>query len=304
MKINFFIIGAPKCGTTSLVEYLSGHPDIGFSLIKEPHYFSTDFPGYQVEQKYDSFLSTCFSQFENDKKLMYGEGSVFYLYSNVAIKNIMAYNPNAKFIVMLRNPIDLVYSLHAQLFFTSDENIESFPLAWNMCKTRRTQKEKIPRTCREPFFLQYDKMGKLGENIERFYNLVPKNQRKTIIFDDFIKDTQNVYNETIDFLGLENDGRTDFPQVNVNTAVHSQLVNIISRNPPLLLVNLANKIKARLGIKSLKIGSLLHYAKKINSIEVKRKSLQEQFRLELYKTFKSDLSKLETLIKTDLSHWR
>ncbi len=70
MQIDFFIIGAPKCGTTSLVEYLSSHPDVGFSHIKEPHYFSEDFPGYREVKDYESFISTCFSQFENDKKLM------------------------------------------------------------------------------------------------------------------------------------------------------------------------------------------------------------------------------------------
>lgn len=303
MQVDFFIIGAPKCGTTSLVEYLSSHPDIGFSQIKEPHYFSDDFPGYQEVKDYESFMSSCFSQYENDKKLMYGEGSVFYLYSDVAIKNILAYNPEAKFIVMIRNPIDLVYSLYAQLLFTSDENIDSFDKAWELCELRRSQKKKIPRTCREPFFLQYDKMGLLAKNVERFYKLVPENQRKTIIFDDFIQNTEKVYVEVIEFLGLQNDQRKDFPRVNANAKVHSQLLNIISRHPPKFLIDCADKIKAFFGIKSLMIGSLFHYAKQINKVEEKREPMQEDLRLEIFKCFESDIKKLEKLENTDFSHW-
>jgi hypothetical protein len=303
MKINFFIIGAPKCGTTSLVEYLSSHPSVGFSKIKEPHYFSTDFPGYQVKQDYESFISTCFP-FENEEKLMYGEGSVFYLHSAVAIKNIQDYNPNAKFIVMLRNPVDLVYSLHAQLLFTSDEKINSFSDAWEMCEARRSHNKDIPKTCREPFFLQYDKMGLLGENLERLYSIVPENQRKTIIFDDFITNTKQVYMETLSFLGLDYDGRDNFPQVNVNTKVYFQFINSISRYPPKFLVRITERIKKFLGIETLFIGSLLHYAKILNKVEIKREHLSEDFRLELYETFKEDIHKIENLVNVDLSHWR
>jgi hypothetical protein len=303
MKIDFFIIGAPKCGTTSLVEYLSSHPDIGFSKIKEPHYFSTDFPGYQVNQDYESFISTCFP-LENEEKLKYGEGSVFYLYSAVAVKNILDYNPNAKFIVMLRNPVDLVYSLHAQLLFTGDEKINSFSDAWKMCEIRRSQNKQIPKTCREPFFLQYDKMGLLGENLERLYSMVPEKQRKTIVFDDFITNTKQVYMETLSFLDLDYDGRDEFPQVNVNTKVYFQLINSIVRYPPKVLAWITERIKNFLGIETLFIGSLLHYAKTLNKVEIKREPLSEDFRLELHETFKEDIHKIEKLVNVDLSHWR
>jgi hypothetical protein len=303
MKIDFFIIGAPKCGTTSLVEYLSSHPDIYFSKIKEPHYFSTDFPGYQVKQDYESFISTCFP-FENENEMIYGEGSVFYLYSAVAIKNILNYNPNAKFIIMLRNPIDLVYSLHAQLLLTSDEKIISFSDAWKMCEIRRSHNKQISNTCREPLFLQYDKMGLLGQNLERFYNIVPENQRKTIIFDNFITNTKQVYEDTLSFLGLDYDGRDSFPRVNANTKVYSQIINSISRYPPEILVWITERIKKYLGIETLFIGSLLHYAKTINTIEIKREPLPESFRLELYDTFKEDIHKIEDLVNVNLSHWR
>ncbi|MCH9035408.1 MAG: sulfotransferase [Planctomycetes bacterium] len=41
-KPDFFIVGAPKCGTTSLYEYLRQHPEVFMSRIKEPHFFGRD----------------------------------------------------------------------------------------------------------------------------------------------------------------------------------------------------------------------------------------------------------------------
>ena len=106
---NFFIVGAPKCGTTALCEYLKYHPNVFMSTPKEPHYFAEDFERYRhvkTEDKYLALFGDC-----NDRHLMIGEASVFYLRSTRAVSLIRDFNPDAKIIVMLRNPVDMVYSL-------------------------------------------------------------------------------------------------------------------------------------------------------------------------------------------------
>ena len=111
---NFFIIGAPKCGTTALSEYLRTHPDVFFSEPKEPNYFNSDVVSKKLYYytSLEDYLEKCFSGAEGYKAV--GEGSVRYLSSAVAVDNILKLYPNAKFIIMLRNPVDLGYSLFHQ----------------------------------------------------------------------------------------------------------------------------------------------------------------------------------------------
>ena len=85
-KPNFFIVGAPKCGTTALASYLNEHSKIFVSNPKEPHYFATDFPRYRLYDSLKQYLDIF-----NDAKsenVAIGEASVFYMYSRGYKKNI------------------------------------------------------------------------------------------------------------------------------------------------------------------------------------------------------------------------
>ena len=126
-KPNFFIVGAPKCGTTALHEYLQHHPDAYLPYYKEPHYFGADLVGSR------------FLQFRNKPKRKYlklfrdvrgeariGESSPWYLASNAAAAEIHRYDPEAKIIIMLRNPIDMMYSMWSQFRYSGNEQIEFF----------------------------------------------------------------------------------------------------------------------------------------------------------------------------------
>src|SRR5271170_3647810 len=108
---EFFIIGAPKCGTTSLALYLARHRQIFIPTIKEPHYFLTDLrrPGRVSNQR---SYETLFKRAGAHHRIS-GEASVFYLLSRAAVPNILCFNPHAKFIVMVRSPLEMVVSLHA-----------------------------------------------------------------------------------------------------------------------------------------------------------------------------------------------
>ncbi len=102
-KPDFFIIGAPKCGTTALATYLAEHPNIQLSDPKEPHYFCKDLKagGPPVASDKD-YVRRFFPGLEESGASAAGEASVWYLYSDVAVRNILRFQPDAKFIVMLR----------------------------------------------------------------------------------------------------------------------------------------------------------------------------------------------------------
>ncbi|MBN2328224.1 MAG: sulfotransferase, partial [Candidatus Omnitrophica bacterium] len=167
-KPNFFIVGAPKCGTTALATYLSEHPQVYFSKPKEIHYFSTDFYDFGFKGTVNDYLANYFSKSINKQHLRIGEGSTWYLYSEKALENIFKFNKESKIIVMIRKPSDMVYSLHSQLLFSGFENISDFYEAWNMQDKRRGG-YNIPKWCKEKKFLLYGDIAKYSFQLERVY---------------------------------------------------------------------------------------------------------------------------------------
>ena len=106
MKVDFFIVGPPRCGSTSLSYYLSQNPSVCFANPKEPSYFSSDLEvGYDnLPTSIDEYHQRYYSHYNPNKHILVGEGSPIYLFSNVALENIRAYNPSAKLIALARHP--------------------------------------------------------------------------------------------------------------------------------------------------------------------------------------------------------
>jgi hypothetical protein len=109
---NFFIIGAPKSGTTSLYEYLEGHPDVFMSPVKEPFYFSPDVSTgarqrYLYAPDHAAYLEL-FASAAAEARI--GEASTTYMVSHEAPELIGAFAPDALLIAMVRNPVDMVHS--------------------------------------------------------------------------------------------------------------------------------------------------------------------------------------------------
>src|SRR5437762_14391876 len=107
---NLFMLGGPKCGTTSFQEYLAGHPQVFMSEPKEPCYFDKDLP-FPASPRNDAEYMRCFDGATGEHTVI-GEASTNYLYSKVAVATILAFNPAARFIVMLRKPIDMARVPH------------------------------------------------------------------------------------------------------------------------------------------------------------------------------------------------
>lgn len=179
VKPDHFIVGGPKCGTTALSEYLRTHPSIFMSTPKEPHFFATDLPGYQKSRTLEQY----FALFENDKhqKSRYGEVSVYYLYSKVAIGNLFNFNRDARLIVMLRRPTQLIYSLHSQLLYSRNENIYDFKQAWD-AQPHRRKGQLIPYSCTDPKVLQYKSVGMLSQQLKRLLSSSFQRSQIHIIF--------------------------------------------------------------------------------------------------------------------------
>jgi len=295
-KPNLFIVGAPKSGTTALFHYLSEHPNVYASPLKEPHFFATDLKrGISDIDEYLSLFAPA-----NDQHLILGEAFVWYLYSSSAIRNIHRFMPEARVIAMLRNPVGLVYSEHAQLVYNFEEDEHDFEKAWKLQEKRR-RGEALPRYVVNPEFLDYANIGKLGYQVERLMSVIPKDQLRIILHEDFQADTADAYKQTLKFLDLTDDGRESFPRINQNCVHRSQIVGRFIRKPPRHLQKIIKEIERRTGREQFwGINGLT----RINTKSQKRPDLRPAFRRELQEVFRDDVEKLSGLIDRDLSHWQ
>ena len=118
---DFFIVGAPKCGTTAMYEWLQAHPDV-FVPVKEIHYFGRDLAHRRPEVSAARYAEL----YEGVGERIAGDVAVWYLLSESAAEEIHALNPDARIIIMLRRPAEMLHSLHSQLVYSGDEDIEDF----------------------------------------------------------------------------------------------------------------------------------------------------------------------------------
>lgn len=197
---DFFVPGFPRCGTTSLCGYLAAHPEICFSKPKEPHYFS-NLGGVGGGDLRRDYLVRCFAHRRPEHRIA-GEGSVSYIYSPDAIERILALNPRARFVVMVRNPLEMLLSYHLRLLYLLEEDQEDLASAWRL-QSARARGERLPRLCTEPRLLQYADAGSLGTWLERLIARAGAAQCLAVVYDDFAADPSKEYERVLRFLGLE-----------------------------------------------------------------------------------------------------
>ncbi len=296
---NFIILGAPKCGTTALSEYLREHPRIFVSRPKEPHYFCDDFDYYYAPgQRSQAHYLRLFEDAGHDD-LAVGEASVWYLYSATAARNIAAFADDMRVIVMVRNPVDLVPSLHSQLRYMLDEDEADPEVAWDL-QEERSRGERLPASVRVPAFLQYGAAASLGAQLRRVYDSFPPERVLVHVFDDLRGDTGAIYRRTLDFLGVPDDGRADFPRVNENKVHRAGAVARFTQRPPPALVSVARSVKRIGGIERL---GVLERVRSRNREVRRREGITPEFAQRLRDYFRDDVGELGELIGRDLSDW-
>lgn len=293
---NFFIIGAPKCGTSSLAAWLSGHPQIYMSPIKEPFYFSEDIQN-RVITEWAIYLRL-FSR-ASKQHLRIGEASATYLFSKVAVPAIEHTIHTGQYIVMVRNPVDMAYSLHEQQVRSFNENIDDFYQAWCLAPKRREGKQ-VPPGCKDPILLDYPSWCRLSEQLERLYTIVPKERVLVLLLDDMKKNPRREYLRVINFLGVPDDGRKEFP-------VHNPAREWRSRRMGKAIYSLARIValfKHAEGLLPKRSLGIIQRLQGINTRQRPRPPLAPEVRAELETYFAKDIIYLERLLGRDLADWR
>jgi hypothetical protein len=228
VKPGFFIIGAPKSGTTALYEYLDQHPDVYFPQ-KTVYYFCFDLT-FRTPPIPESIYLNYYSHAPQNKAV--GDGSVFNLLSPGAAEKIKTFNPEAKIIIMLRNPVEMVYSLHREHLSNGDETIEDFESALN-AEPERRQGRLVPPFHNCPLEgLFYSTVAKYSEQVHRYKSVFSEDKIHIVFFDDFKADTGLEYRKVLKFLGLKEIIPSSLAVVNPSKVPRSKTYLNFLLNPP------------------------------------------------------------------------
>lgn len=281
---EFFIIGAPKAGTTSLHAYLSENSKVFMPVLKEPQFFCDDFPGLSQVRGREAY-ARLFNSAAPDQ--IRGEASVWYSYSERAVRTILDQRPDARFILALRNPVAATISLHAHLIRMFQEDAEELDVAWNL-QAERASGRKLPPYCPEPRTLLYRKVFDYGPQIDRLFALVPPQQRLVFLTETLIDTPSKVLSEVCTFLGVPFDGTQEFPRLNADAELPGFVKRAVSMTQGMGLWRQETKMLLNgVGVSPVKLLNAT-FANKVSKREISTSTLHK-----LYANFEPVISAVE-----------
>jgi hypothetical protein len=198
---NLFILGAPRCGTTAMFESLGAHPQIHAAAVKEPRYFIPDKNEFSLERYLGLFAAAT-----EEPWLL--EASAGYLSTPQAPARIREFSPGARAIVMVRDPVEQLRSLHALRVFLHRER--STDLATELA---RPDAEEL-----------YWNLVRNGGHLARLLEVFPREDVLVVVHDDFIEDNAGQYRRVLEFLGVEASFTPLFRVVNATSEPRSKTI--------------------------------------------------------------------------------
>lgn len=217
---DFFIIGAPKCGTTTLYEWLGEHPEVN-APHKEACFFSQDiFPTDSLNTHIPSIEDYCKIFSLQGRQRISGEATPKYLYSDQALYRISELKPDARIMVCLRDPVELVISLHNQKLREGVESESSFEKAW--AASLASNDGSGPPI---PHERNYYLWACIGSRLKKLFDHFPTDSIKILLTSEFRTNPRDCYLQVLSHLGLSDDGRTDFSSHNERVAIRSLVIH-------------------------------------------------------------------------------
>lgn len=293
---HFFIVGAPKCGTTSMAQYLNQHPEI-YVLRGEPHYFGSDIAYNNPRLAPEAYRALCRN---TGGKPVCGDRSTWYLYSRKAAREIHAHNPHALIIAMLRNPVEMLHSLHAHHYQRGmRDDIANLADAL-AAEPERRRGERIPPNARFTESLYYSEIPRYSEQLQRYFDAFGRERVHVILFDELKSSPQETYARTLAFLGVDPAFEPDF-------GIHNAAAP--TSNSWIYRAWKASTLRYR--IRSMAPQRIYDAIRANRAKRLKRAArhrprppLDPALRAELIDRFRDEIDRLEKLIGRDLSAWR
>lgn len=287
IKPNFFIIGAPKCGTTSLAAWLSAHPNAFISDPKEPRYFNSDwnFPFRVVDA--DDYASL-FAASRGQQAI--GEATTGYLASEAAVPAILDFQPDARFVVCLRPPVDLFFSLHGQRLKEGNEVLRDPEAAWN-AQDERLRGSDLPYGVKDPNVLNYNLICSLGTQMKSLFNRVPRNKVFVVLLEDLRDSPDDSFRSLCRFLEIEEISLPIYSATNTRSVPRFLWLQRVIR--------FCGIVRKKLSLPPLGLGTHIRNANLSGGL----KSDNSALRSRLGEHFAEEVRQLEEVLGRDISHW-
>lgn len=293
---EFFIVGAPKCGTSSLHHHLRAHSSVFLGQRKDVPYFGSDLehsiPG--ASRNREDYLAAFASAPAN---ALIGDSCTLYMQSRRAAGEIAQWRPGARIVVMLRDPIELIISLHSHNIWMGEEDILELVPALAAEADRRAGR-RIPSDNHFPAGLLYRDVAALGDQLERYMRAFSRDQVHVILFEELRADTAGTVERTLEFLGVEERVELDLSPVNVRREPRSLRLQSFLQQPPPGLERLFQAVTPR----SLH-GRVLPWVGRLNERPGAKPVLDSMIRAELAEELRPQVDKLERLLGQDLGEW-
>jgi hypothetical protein len=191
--------------------------------------------------------------------------------------------------IMLRNPLDMIHSLHHQFLSTGNEDVASFDEAITLIDQRNAGR-CIPESAYFPAGLIYTRVPLYSEQVARYIRVFGKDRVHIIRFEEFASETARVYADALRFLGLSDRHTPSF-------MIYNKKVRPRSRRIEWLVGQLASLDPRWLG------EPLLWRLKKYNRTESRRPPMSVKTKARLQRLFQSDVERLSNLLDRDFTSW-
>jgi len=292
---DFFMVGAPKCATTSMDDYLAQHPQIFMSPVKESHMFATDLypPGTQCFwERYCGF----FEGVRDERRV--GESSVFYMLSRTAARALHDFRPDARILVMLRNPLDVLESHHSQIRY---EGLEDEPDLTRALAREAERKAAVPpeRAIYRERVLHYRDVVDFAPQLARFRDTFGAERVHVVLFDDLTANPAREYARVLDFLGVDTTFVPRFERKNANKSVRFPALRTLLYETP-DSVSRASRVvlptrRGRVAVRE--------WLKRLNTRYEPRAGMPPALRREMAEQLRPGIERLSAMLDRDLTPW-
>ncbi len=282
---NLFVVGAAKCGTSTLHEYLSEHSNIQMSNIKEPHFMLRDYikehnfygPGdAEIISEYLTEIKD-YKELFDSASLYKGESSPGYFsLPGISIKNINQISPESKIIISIRNPIHRTYSAYMHKVREGEEEMSFKHIIKNRIDIKREDNGWAWGWYYITDSFYYDKIRMFIENFEHV---------KIIFFEDLIEKPQQVLENIFEFLKLEKeDVYRDSVQKNKTGIPKNRLIYDLARKSGSYITKIVGD----------------DFKEKIKNKLIYKPRIDEESKEYLADMFNKDILKVSDLLNYDL----
>jgi len=294
---NFFIVGTAKAGTTSLWKFLNENNEVfvigaGNELFKEPCYFSGLYDNMTLEE-YLNFLDGA-----SEQQTHVGDVSTIYLPDPKSAERIYEFNPDAKIVIVLRNPAERAFSLYNWMVQEGYEYSSTFEKALEKEQQKiRKEVSNFCEPCQSYRLHMYYSSGLYCEQVRKYLALFG-DQVLIIKFDRLKNNFTDAYEEICCFLGIEVNQITPV-SYNASVGVYSPKIQFILR----IINSIANKAAVRIFKKEFKTKSSRDWLVRMGLNEKKPLKMREDTRNMLIEKYSEDIRNLSKMTGIYFDDW-